>query len=61
MVTWPIAPSTTLSWREIELRLATPGDALELFEAHAGAGFSAADVSTLVMLHEAIGRTQVPC
>lgn len=33
MVTWPIAPSTTLSWREIELRLATPGDALELFEA----------------------------
>ena len=33
MVTWPIAPSTTLTWGEIELRLATPGDALELFEA----------------------------
>lgn len=33
MVTWPIAPSTTLSWGEIELRLATPGDALDLFEA----------------------------
>jgi len=33
MVTWPISPSTTLSWGDIELRLATPGDALELFEA----------------------------
>jgi RimJ/RimL family protein N-acetyltransferase len=33
MVTWPIDPSTVLTRGEIELRLATPGDALELFEA----------------------------
>ena len=33
MVTWPIEPSTRLSWGDVELRLATPGDALELFEA----------------------------
>jgi RimJ/RimL family protein N-acetyltransferase len=33
MVSWPIDPSTVLSWSDIELRLATPADALELFEA----------------------------
>lgn len=33
MVTWPISPSTVLERNGIELRLATPGDALELFTA----------------------------
>jgi len=33
MATWPVEPSTVLARGEIELRLATPGDALELFEA----------------------------
>jgi RimJ/RimL family protein N-acetyltransferase len=33
MVSWPIDPSTVLSWSDIELRLAIPADALELFEA----------------------------
>ena len=32
MVTWPIAPSTPLSRGDIELRLAAPADAPELFE-----------------------------
>lgn len=31
-MTWPIDPSTVLAWNTIELRLATPADALELFE-----------------------------
>lgn len=33
MVTWPISPSTVLERAGIELRLATPADALELFTA----------------------------
>jgi RimJ/RimL family protein N-acetyltransferase len=33
VVSWPIDPSTVLAWNGIELRLATPRDALELFEA----------------------------
>lgn len=33
MATWPIDPSTVLERRGIELRLAAPSDALELFEA----------------------------
>lgn len=33
MVTWPISPSTVLERNGIELRLATPADALELFTA----------------------------
>lgn len=32
-VQWPIAPSTVLAHDDITLRLATPGDALELFTA----------------------------
>jgi N-acetyltransferase len=33
VVTWPISPSTVLERNGIELRLATPADALELFTA----------------------------
>lgn len=33
MVTWPISPATVLERNGIELRLATPADALELFTA----------------------------
>lgn len=33
MVTWPISPSTVLERNGIELRLATPADALELYDA----------------------------